>query len=916
MSGGYRPKLIEIALPLEAISAASAREKSIRHGHISTLHLWWARRPLAACRAVLWASMVDDPSGHPDRFPTLEDQERERKRLFGILERLVPWEASNDAGVLAEARAEIEKCFDGEVPPVVDPFGGGGAIPLEAQRLGLTALAGDLNPVPVLIMKSMLEIPPRFAGQSPVFPGLDEGLSSWSGAQGLAADVEAYGQWMRDRAEEQIGHLYPDATGPNGERLTPIAWIWARTVESPDPTWSGHVPLVKSWILRKKKGKPVVWVEPVVDRDTQTITYEVREGGEPPDGTIKRAAGVCVATGAAIPDDYIKTEGQAGRMGEHLIAVVAEGTGGRIYCSPSLEDELASRCDEPDWKPLGAVHDNPIGGTVLNHGFDEWWKLFTKRQLTALVTFSDLLNGVIDKAKKDAIAKGFLDDGVRLSDGGNGATAYADALVTYLAFVVDKCADYWSNLCSWANSRETLRNVFARQSIGMTWDYAEACPFSNSTGNFKSMVQWVCKVVERLPASGDAEIVQRDARVRVGDVTPVVVSCDPPYYDNIMYADISDFFYVWMRRNLGDVWPDELATMLTPKAEELVAHKFRAGSREAAEEHFESGMSEFMARVVEVQHPDVPATIFYAYKATEVEDGDVVSTGWDTFLQAIVDAGMAITATWPIRTERPGRTIAVGANALASSVVLVCRPRRVDASLASRAEFLDALRAELPNALRVLQSGNIAPVDLAQATIGPGMKIFTQYAKVVEADGNAMPVRHALVEINTVVSEILDGSDTDMDKDTRFAVTWYAQHGYDNGSYGDADTLARARNTDLAGLIQAGIVESRDGNVRLFARAELDPEWDPVTDDRLTVWEATQYLVAALGESERDAAALITKLGGIAEQARNLCYQLFQKATDKGLTDDAIQYNMLITAWQSLTTLVTTDSDNNQQTLI
>ena len=857
--------------------------------------------------------MVDDPSGHPDRFPTEEDQERERKRLFGILERLVPWEASNDAVVLAEARAEIEKCFDGEVPPVVDPFGGGGAIPLEAQRLGLTALAGDLNPVPVLIMKSMLEIPPRFAGQGPVFPGLDEGLSSWSGAQGLAADVEAYGQWMRDRAEEEIGHLYPDATGANGERLTPIAWIWARTVESPDLTWSGHVPLVKSWILRKKKGKPVVWVEPIVDRDTQTITYEVREGGEPSDGTVNRGNGVCIATGAAIPGDYIKAEGQAGRMGEHLIAVVAEGTAGRAYCTPLSSDVPAITDSYQGF--LGNLElSGKASADVVKYGMKTFENLFTHRQMSALVTFSTLLPEVMEKIKSEAISVGLDDDGVRLRDGGSGATAYADALLTYLAFAIDRMADRNSSICSWNISRSHVRSTFGRQAIPMTWDFAENNPLGNSSGSMKNSLSGISRVLDRLPAEGDAEVVQRDARVRVGDVTPVVVSCDPPYYDNICYADISDFFYVWMRRNLGDVWPDELATMMTPKEQELIANNYRK-SRKEAEAHFESGMSEFMARVAEAQHPDVPATIFYAYKATEVKDGDVISTGWDTFLQAIVDAGVAITATWPVRTERPGRSISVGANALASSVVLVCRPRRVDASLASRAEFLDALRAELPDALRVLQSGNIAPVDLAQATIGPGMKIFTQYAKVVEADGSEMPVRHALVEINTVVSEILDGSDTDLDADTRFAITWYAQHGYDKGPYGDADTLSKARNTDLAGLIQAGIVESRDGNVRLLTRSELDPDWDPVTDDRLTVWEATQYLVAAVGESERDAAALITKLGGYAEQARNLCYQLFQRATDNGLTDDAIQYNMLIAAWQSLTTLGT-ESDNTQQTLI
>jgi len=905
-----KPKLIEVALPLAVINAEASREKSIRHGHPSTLHLWWARRPLAAARAVIWASLVDDPSG--DDSLSVEKQDLERRRLFGILERLVVWENSNDPEVLAAARAEIDRCFPDGPPPILDPFGGGGAIPLEAQRLGLTALSGDLNPVAVLIQKAMIEIPPRFAGRPPVHPDIDTELTTWERAQGLAADVVAYGQWMRDEAERRIGHLYPDATGPNGEKLTPIAWIWARTVESPDPSWNGHVPLVASWTLANKKGKPKVWIEPVIDRATQTITYEVRTGGQPThERTVNRGDGTCIATGSTIPGDYIKAQGRSGLMGQQLIAVVAEGKEqGRTYCGP-LEAELeAAACDLPDELPAGKMSDHPQYMGTYRYGLDEWWKLFTPRQLTALTTFSELLDEIQKRVTAAAIASGVIDDGVRLRDGGSGVTAYADAIVTYLAFVVDKCADYWSTICSWHNTGEKIRNTFGRQAIPMTWDFAETNPFSSSTGNWMAMVDWVQKSVDHLPASGSGEVVQRDARARVREAVGAVVSTDPPYYDSVPYSDISDFFFVWLRRNLADVWPDECATLLTPKADELVADNKRFGSRDGAKEHFESGMSQLMTEVAVAHHPEVPSTIYYAYKSSE-SDGE---TGWSTFLQAVLDAGLQVNATWPMRTELANRMRSLGANALASSIILACRPREESAALATRGEFIAALRDELPEAVQILQSGNIAPVDMAQSAIGPGIKVFSRFAKVVEADGSAMLVSAALAIINDVLGEILDGGEAELDADTRFAVTWYAQYGYNPATSGDADTLAKAKVTSLSGIADAGIGEARAGSFRLFERSELDAEWTPVGDDRLTVWEATQYLIAALERSESEAAELLRQLGGFADRARQLAYVLFQKATDKGWADEASVYNGLITAWPVLqTTALETPSDTPDQ---
>lgn len=894
----YKPKLIEVALPLAEINAQASREKSIRHGHPCTLHLWWARRPLAAARAVIWASLVDDPSGD-DSLTEDDEQEVERQRLFGILKRLVRWENSNDQRVLAEAKAEIERCFPDGPPPILDPFGGGGAIPLEAQRLGLRALSGDLNPVAVLIQKAMIEIPPRFAGRPPVHPNLRNEVATWERARGLAADVEAYGRWMRDKAKRQIGHLYPDAIGPNGEKLTPIAWIWARTVESPDPSWNGHVPLVASWYLAKRRGKPTTCIEPVIDRDTQTISYEIRNGGEPShQRTVNRGNGTCIATGAAIPKDYIKAEGRAGRMGTQLMAVVAEGTRSRVYCPPGVTDNKLASVDFA--LDLGPLPSNPQYSLPPSYGMDRWEHLFTPRQLTALSTFSDLLADLRELVESHALEAGLPADGVRLRDGGSGATAYADAVVTYLAFAIDKCADYWSTICTWHNTGEKVRNTFGRQAIPMTWDFTETNPFSSSTGNWMAMVDWIWKVAARLPDGPPGEAVQRDARARVRQYTGAAISTDPPYYDNVPYADISDFFYVWLRRNVSNVWPDECATLAAPKADELVANRYRAGSKEKAKEHFELGMAKFMADVAKASSPDVPATIFYAYKAIETNQGEIRSTGWDTFLQGVVDAEMQVTATWPMRTELANRPRGLGSNALASSIVLACRPRPERAALASRGEFVAALRKELPEAVRVLQSGNIAPVDVAQSTIGPGIKVFSRYAKVIEADGSPMPVSAALSIINDVLGEILDGEEAELDPDTRFAVTWFAQNGHNPASFGDADSQARAKNTSLAGLEEAGIGEARAGRFRLFCRDELEADWNPAQDDRLTVWEATLHLVGALERSESEAAALLHQLGGYADRARQLAYVLYKKASDNGWADEASAYNSLITVWPTL----------------
>ena len=767
-----RRKLIEVALPLDAINAASRREKSIRHGHPSTLHLWWARRPLATARAVIFAQMVDDPSEDPDRFPTTEAQDRERERLFGILEQLVLWENTANEDVLEGARREIRRswqraCRDnsndprakelfdaGTLPPFHDPFAGGGALPLEAQRLGLEAHASDLNPVAVLINKAMIEIPPKFAGCPPVNPKSRSGGElverQWRGARGLAEDVRYYGQWMRDEAQQRIGHLYPkvevtpemvrerpDLKPYAGRELTVIAWLWARTVRSPNPAFADvEVPLASTFKLSTKKGKEA-YVEPVIEG--RGYRFEVRVG-PPPDlaaakaGTkVSRGAFRCLLSGVPVLYAYVDGEANKGRMGERLMAVVAQGHRTRVYLSPTTAMDTVARSASPTWKPelpsRGTWGSNAQG---RRYGFWTFGDYFTPRQLVALTTFSDLVGEAMQRVREDAVAAGLPNDDHPLRDGGTGARAYAEAVAVYLAFAVDYAANYWSTIATPAEG--FIRGTFARQAIPMTWDYAEAPPFGRTSGNWMAGINWISKVIPALPSRCAGSSTMGDAATQsIG--CDKVVSTDPPYYDNIGYADLSDFFYVWLRRSQKSVFPDLFATLSVPKSDELVATPYRHGNKKAAESFFLTGMTQAMRRLAAQSHAGFPVTIYYAFKQSETSKGDggSASTGWETFLDAVIRAGLGITGTWPVRTERSGRTIGIGTNALASSIVLVCRRRPPDAPLATRREFLTALRSELPKALQPLQAANIAPVDLAQAAIGPGMAIYTRYGRVLDA---------------------------------------------------------------------------------------------------------------------------------------------------------------------------------------
>lgn len=897
-------KLIEVALPLEAINAEAAREKSIRHGHPSTLHLWWARRPLAAARAVIWSSLVDDPSAHPELYPTEEAQNAERQRLFGILEKLVKWENSNDPEVLAAAKAEILRSTNNNPPALLDPFAGGGAIPLEAQRLGLEAHAHDLNPVAVMINKAMIELPPRFAGQAPVNPDSRtrlDGATGWQRAQGLAADVQYYGEWMKREAFRRIGHLYPKVKVPHelgGGEATVIAWIWARTVKCPNPACGCEMPLVRSFILSKKKGKET-WIEPLFENGK--TTYVVHHEGKPKlEGTINRKGAVCACCNTPVDFPYIRSEGKKGHISSNLCAVVAEGKNGRIYISPDDEQRIIANVDKPTEIPEAALPKNPRDFKTPNYGMMNYSDLFTNRQLTALTTFSSLVAEAQAKAEADAVAAGVVNDHIALSAGGSGARAYGEAVGVYLAFVIDKMTDYNSSICSWNPPREGLRNTFGRQAIPMVWDYAEANPFSNSSGCFDNMAEWVTKCISELPANQISEVSQFDAQSDCG-LRNIMVSSDPPYYDNIGYADLSDFFYVWMRQSLKDTYPKLFRTMLVPKAEELVATPYRfEGSTEKARDFFEDGMLHTCQQIYQYAREDIPVTIYYAYKQSDTdEDSKTASTGWETMLSAIIRAGFAITGTWPMSTEREGRTIGIGTNALASSIVLVCRKRPADAPQTTRRGFIAELKRELRPALQKLQRSNIAPVDLAQSAIGPGMGVYSHYGRVLEADGSAMTVRSALQIINQELDVYFNEQDGELDANSRFCVDLYTQNAFNNLKFGDADTLARAKNTSVAALAAKGVLSAEKGIVRLLTREELPEKVDTREE---SIWLLCQQLTRAMETGGVEACAQIVApmLGSNAERAKDLAYRLYTLAERKGWTQEGYAYNALVVAWREI----------------
>jgi len=927
-----KKKLIEMALPLAEINDASAYDKMPGIGpHPKGIHQWWARLPLPTARAVLFASVVDDPSEHPERWPTEAAQSVERERLFDIMRRMMGKKLHEHQEVYAEARAEMVKYCDGRLPPLFDPFAGGGSIPLEASRLGFEVHAGDLNPVAVLLNKCNLEYAPRWAGWPPMNP-VDrrqiDGTGTGHGTYGLAADVRHYARIVCDRARARIGHLYPRVRLPSeyGDcEADVIAWIWARTVVSPNPAARGRrVPLLSTFVLSTKAGR-TTWIELVRDSAAADGWFSrVRTGTLDAIGMGKARLGtksgkaqdfLCALTGEPVPRSYVQSEGKAGRLGIRLVAVVATGPQGRLYLSPSSEHEATGRmasaaADDARASFLAGplpTRAEITGGVCTAYGLSAWGHLFHTRQLVALLTISDLVRAGTEDIRRDALTAGCSADD---------ATAYATTITTFLALAADRCADFNNSLCRWSPGNQKVMNLFARQALPMVFDFAEANTLGESVGAWSTCSDYVADCIEVLAAGGAAsgDASQLDAASVPDSLHDLIVSTDPPYYDNISYATLSDFFYVWLRRTLAHLYPDLFSTVLTPKAPELIASADRFGGRkDAARSHFEAGFRRAFTALGERLDARFPLTVYYAFKQDDestanVEESDREptidrTTGWETLLEALIASGFQITGTWPVRASQKWRMVSIGTNALASYIVLACRERQANSPQADRRSFIAEMKRELPGALRRLQRGNIAPVDLAQAAIGPGMSVYTRYATVLDAEGRPLTVRDALALINQTLDEALAEQEGDFDAESRWALAWFEQHGFEAGEYGVAETLSKAKNTSVGGMVEAGIVASKGGEVRLLKPSELPEGWDPTKEARLTAWEMVHHLVRALEGGEVAAAELVAKLGGKAEVARELAYRLYTVCEHKKRAAEALPYNGLVQSWPEIVRL-------------
>ena len=927
----YRRKLIEVDLPLAAINRESARDKFITHGHPSTLHIWWARRPLAACRAVIFASMVDDPSSCRDEFPSENEQRIERERLHDLLRELVKWENTDESKpavkvLLAEARYEIARSLarsrDETAPtdpadvlnylrnqtlPIYDPFAGSGSIPLEAQRLGLQATASDLNPVAVLLNKALIEIPPKFHNRPPVNPEADRiGMMvgrgkkkqrlPWRGASGLADDLRYYGAWMREEAFRRIGYLYPKAKLSDGSDATVIAWVWTRTIPCPNPACGVRMPLLNTFQISKKQNNEH-WIRPVVDYEAKGVSFVVQKhsGDVPEGGTVDRNGAICIACNNAIPLAYVREQGRAGNMIEQMTAIVVEGDRRRLYVSPTDEHIRAAISAEPAWRPTQTITKTPKV-SALTYGATHWHQLFTERQLTALTTFSDLQRAV----RNQVIQEG-------------GSNDYAEAVCTYLALAIGREADMCSSFDRWHTSGEKVSGVFGRQAIPMIWDFVESNPFSNSTGNWMAHIEWIAKVIERLPANANSGVVhQADASTTIHTQDGPVIVTDPPYYDNINYADLSDFFYVWLRPLLRDAYPDLFAGILTPKDEEITAIPSRFDD---CRRRFEDLLSKTLKLIRERCSPEFPSSIFYAYKQQEEERAGRTSTGWETMLNAIVSAGFQIVGTWPMRTEGSVRLNALAANVLASSVVLVCRPRPDDAPIATRRQFFDALEKELPEALdQLTQKGHIAPTDLAQAAIGPGMRIYSRYSRVETISGEPVLVREALAAINRAIADYDERQEGDLDSESRFCLDWLKQYGYEEGPYGEAETLALAKDVAIGKLHSDGLLIAERGRVKLLP-LDAFSDSEQLTLSDTTAWEGCFRMAYHLNREEgrgiEGAASVGREMGSNVESVERLARILYNHYDRQGNSQNAVIFNNLVMEWQRIKEKISDDEQLN-----
>jgi putative DNA methylase len=876
-------KLVEVALPLEEISLACRRDKDRKTGTIKNVHKWFAPMPTPAWRALLFASLVDDP-GDPDG----------RAALLEVIKELVPDNGGAPSeAVLAKANALIREATGGDLPTVYDPFCGGGSTLIEAQRLGLPAAGSDLNPVPVLITRVLTELVPKVAGR-PALIGDTARLKGITGGpiDGFLADCRHYAERVRDEVWAEIGHLYPPAPGGG----TVIAWLWARTVTCPNPACRAVAPLVSSFWLSKKKGAET-WIDPVPQGPGQPVRFDVRTGaGGPPRATKLGRGGNfrCATCSEPVPEGHVKAEGKARRLGTQLLAVAVDSPTGRRYLAPA-EAGAVPAIARPSDVPAIDQPDYARWFSSPAYGLREFADLFTNRQLVAMSAFADTVAKVSDWVRTDG-----------------GDDDQATAVASVLGLCVSKLAMSHSTQGRLeppsGTSNGGIHPAFSRQALPMVWDFAELNPFSSLAGDWLGQLTSTAQALRTLPNVKSAAVTfKADAREGGSKVgTPMLLATDPPYFAQIGYADLSDFFYLWLRRALRGVHSDLFATVATPKAAELIAASYRHGGKDAATKYFIKGFTEVFANLRTAARPDLPMLVVYAHRQEESSDDGLTSTAWDAMLSAILASGLRIVGTWPIHATTANRQIGQGTNALASYVVLVCRPQEQGAKVVDLPTFRAALRAELPRAIRKLQEGAISSIDLGQATLGPGMAIFSHYRRVLDPmTGQGMSVGSALEVISQVQGEVLDEFVGDLDPWTRWAMAWYRDNGFADGTFDAAEKLCKTTNTSLVGLVRAGIVRARGGIVTLIGRDALDEGWTVEDDDRFTVWELVSHLVARLtgGGGEQAAAELLREGKTHADEARNLAYWLSLTAAAKSRAKDTLDFDALVTSWPQIARL-------------
>lgn len=787
------PALIEVALPLERVSRAAVREHQ-RAG--SPLHLWWSRKPAAACRAVLLASLLPDPGDAAGRA-----------RLLDLVAAVA--EAGPGAPALAEARALLRA---GDPPPVVlDPFCGTGAIPAEAQRLGLAAVAADLNPVAVLAARALLQVPDRFAGRPACHPGA--AAAGGGRLEGLVADVRAYAADVGAAAHAAIGEAYP----PDAAGRPVVAWIWARTAPCPNPACGLPMPLLHAFTLAAPPARPA-WLLPGAGDGP----WRVGGPGDPspPPGTVTRTAARCLHCGTLHPLRAIRERARDGGLGQRLVCLVVRTGRGKAYAeADAVQAQRAAQVRAPGG-PDTDLPEAALGFGTANYGLRRHRDLWTPRQLLALGTFSEQVRAIRARASADARRAGWP-DGEPLRAGGRGALAYGEAVSLYLALALDRAAARWCTFARWHRTRENVEHPFATPGLPMPWDFAEANPFAETAGGWGAAVEAVARALAAAPAAEadvpPAECVQADAASPAPGRGGMLVCTDPPYFDKVPFADTADLFYVWLRPTIGDVYPDLFRTVLTPKAEELVADPHRFGGAEAARARFRERMTASFTTLRAAAGPH-PLCVFYAFQERSGAAGTAV--GWEVVLESMVAAGLQVTGTWPLRTEHAQRLRTKASNTLASTIVLVCRPRPADAHRIPRREFAALLRRELPGALAALAEGGVSPADLAQAAIGPGMAVFTRFSAVLDGEGT-LGVGEALRLIADSVEAHLDKATADLDPLTRLCLAWADLHGFAPGPFGEAEVLARAKDARLEDAAAEGIAAVQGGQVRLLPAGDL-----------------------------------------------------------------------------------------------